>query len=246
MKNIKLTVEYDGAEFKGYQTQPGLRTIQGELETALTFLTGESIRIAAAGRTDAGVHARGQIVSFHTTSGLPVETFEKGMNFYLPDDIAVTNASIAPEGFHARRSAKSREYRYVVLNRKNPSPLWRRFAYHYPYALNLSIMAEGASILVGEHDFAAFAGSEALVKGHTRRRIVKAAVSLEEELVCFCVEANAFLPYQVRTMMGTLLWVGIGKLSVTDFATILDSKDRKVAGPTAPAHGLYFMKANYE
>ncbi|MBI2863443.1 MAG: tRNA pseudouridine(38-40) synthase TruA [Chloroflexi bacterium] len=244
MRKLKLEMEYDGSAYFGFQLQPDRTTIQGELETALYKLTGETLRVKAAGRTDTGVHAKGQVVSFSTTSVYPVSQFVGALNFYLPDDIVVRTAAEVRPDFDARRSATRRHYRYYLLNRRSPSPFWRRYAFHVPARLDLASMKTAAGFLVGQHDFAAFAGREA--KGRsTRREVLEERLEREGELITFDISADAFVAHQVRNMVGTLLWVGTGKLSVPEFIQVLAGRDRKAAGPAAPPHGLWFVKVDY-
>ena len=258
MRNIKLTVEYDGTDFKGSQLQiPGQRTVQGELERALAQLTGlntgERVRVNLAGRTDTGVHAAGQVANFLTDSRLPVETFRRGLNALLPFDVAVTASAEADEDFHARFSAKARRYRYQVLHRSTRSPLHRRFAHHVSGELDLEKMREAATKLPGEHDFASFAGAGWGVPGQdndgpgTVRRVLKANIETVEasDLLVLELEANAFLPHMVRNIVGTLLLVGKGEISPTRFEEILAACDRRCAGPTAPACGLSLVEVSY-
>ncbi|MDO8673513.1 MAG: tRNA pseudouridine(38-40) synthase TruA [Dehalococcoidia bacterium] len=244
MRKLMMELEYDGSSYCGFQVQPEKPTVQGEVEEALYKLTGEALRITAAGRTDTGVHAKAQVVSFVTDGGCPTKQFVGALNFYLPDDICVTSVVEVPADFDARRSAIRRYYRYYVLNRRCPSPFWRHYAYHFPVQLDLGEIRRAASALVGEHDFAAFAGREA--KGRsTRREIYTADVERQGELVLFDISANGFIAHQVRNMVGTLIWVGTGKLGAADLLRILEGRDRKAAGPAAPPHGLYFMKVDY-
>ena len=258
MRNIKLRLEYDGTDFKGSQLQVvGQRTVQGELEKALGRLTGlqadERLKVSLAGRTDTGVHAAGQVASFRTDSLLSIETFRRGLNALLPFDVAVLDAQEEGDDFHARFSAKARRYRYSVLNRPVRSALQRRFAYGVSGRLDLAIMNEAARTLVGEHDFASFAGAgwgvpteEAEGPG-TVRRILKATVERLEasDMLVLELEANAFLPHMVRNIVGTLLLVGKGEITPTRFEEILAARDRRWAGPTAPACGLSLVEVSY-
>jgi tRNA pseudouridine38-40 synthase len=241
-----LIVEYDGTSYHGFQRQKGLTTIQGEMEKAIGLLTGGEVRLAAASRTDAGAHAKGQVVNFHTERTYPAQTWVEGLNFYLPGNIVVLEAREVREGFHARRSARSREYRYLVLNRRVPSPFLRFRAYHFPYSLDLEAMQEAATFLVGSHDFAAFCSLKEGRGRNARRRILGVDIHREGELVVFDFVGDSFLPQQVRTMVGTLLLVGAGRMGVSGFQQVLQGRDRSQAGPTAPAWGLYLMRVNYQ
>jgi tRNA pseudouridine38-40 synthase len=220
----------------------GARTVQGEIEGALARITGERIRVTGAGRTDAGVHAEGQVVSFLIRSEMPVQTLIKALNFYLARDVSVRAGSQVGSGFSARRDAISREYRYSILNSPTRSPLRSNRTCFVPRALDSDAMDEASRSLVGTHDFASFT---APMEGRTIRTVSQAAVSRIGELVQFDVVANAFLPKQVRLTVGCLLKVGLGKLSVEGFRDILQARSPGLAAQAAPAHGLCLVKVNY-
>ena len=239
-----LVLEYEGTRYAGFQVQPHLPTIQGEVEKALQSLTGERVRVTGASRTDAGVHARGQVVSFSTTRELEPETLVRGLNYYLPEDIAVQRALRVEPTFNARRSARSREYRYIILNRPTPSPLWRNWAYQFQRSLNAEAMDEACQALIGEHDFAPFTGSSEPV--NTVRNVYRAGVQRRGELILFDIEANAFLPQQIRATAGALVNVGRDKITASAFRELAQRKERGLARPVLPPHGLYLMKVNYE
>ncbi len=250
MRNIVLVLEYDGTDFHGFQVQPGLRTVQGELEQALLSVTQERIRVAGAGRTDAGVHASGQVVSFETRSRHHPSTILKALNAVLPEDVSVRKCSEALQGFHARFSARSRSYRYTILNRREPSALARAYTYHFRTTLNLDLMQRASELVVGSHDVASFArvGQMRVEQGDlasTVRTVYQASWSRKGNLVFFDIEANGFLQQMVRGMVGTLIWVGTNKISIDEFRIIMEAHDRRVAGPTVPARGLCFVKATY-
>ncbi|MBI2861328.1 MAG: tRNA pseudouridine(38-40) synthase TruA [Chloroflexi bacterium] len=243
-RRFRLVLEYDGIGFHGFQWQKTQRTVQSELETALArLLTDEGIRVIGAGRTDAGAHALGQVVHFTSATKLPAEALMRGLNALLPADVAVREAKEVDSTFHARYRACSREYRYTILNRKAPSPLKRYYAYHFQVPLDVAVMDEACQELIGEHDLAAFSGK---TTRNPVRRILSARCWREEELVFFEVVGTAFLPQMVRTVAGTILWVGVGKLDRDGFRMVLQSRDRALAGPTLPAHGLCLMQVNYE
>ncbi len=218
-----------------------MSTIQGELERALGKLVGE-IHLTAASRTDAGVHAKGQVVSFRTTKILPSEVWIKALNFYLPQDIAVKAAYEVDDNFNVRRDALSREYYYWILNGPCRSPLWRRFTFFVPKVLDIEAMNDACHLIVGEHDFAPFSpgGGEGTV-----RTIYKAEVYAENDLATFSVVANSFLPHQVRHTIGSLIRVGLGKMDIDTFGKLVSSGQRGIMGPAAPARGLYLAKVNY-
>lgn len=241
---IVLVIEYNGKRYFGFQWQNGRPTIQAELEKAITNLTGENVRVVAACRTDTGVHALGQVVSFRTASELSLEKFLGGLNNYLPDDITVKQAGRMPESFNVMKSAVRREYVYRILNRHARPAVLNDFYFHVRKDLNTALMDEAARLLVGEHDFASFVTD--CTKGkNTVRRVFEAGVERDGEQVTFRVAANAFLAHQVRNIVGTLIKVGTGKMGVEEFKNILESKKLSLAGPTAPAHGLYLMKVIY-
>jgi tRNA pseudouridine38-40 synthase len=255
--NIRLTIEYDGTDFFGSQAQLGRRTVQSELERCLKPLTNEDVRVTFAGRTDSGVHAKGQVVNFRTCARHDPETYLRGLNAVLPEDLAVVSAGRAPEGFHSRFDAVRREYRYRVLNSPVRSPMLRRYAVHVFRRLDVGGMQKACECLLGEHDFASFTGSgkgipvgDGDVRPGTIRTVYTAKMSSTAEsddrrLIDFDISANAFLPHMVRNIVGTLLWVGIGKIEWQEVDKILEARDRRLAGPTAPPHGLTLMKVNY-
>ncbi len=242
---VVLIVEYDGRYYHGFQLQAGLPTIQGEMEKALRKLTGERARVAAASRTDAGVHARGQVVAFRTRSTLPLQTFITGLNYYLPRDIAVKTVYGVADAFNVRRSALSREYNYYILNSVTRSPLRKDFCYLVTGYLDIEAMNRACQALIGEHDFVSFASSIGVEIRNTIRRVYRAGVEKDGELVIFNMVANSFLPHQVRNTVGALLKVGSGKMSVAEFHSIIEAKKPGLAGPTAPACGLCLLQVNY-
>jgi len=240
---VRATVEYDGTDYCGFQWQAGQPTVQGELERALAAVTQEVIRITAAGRTDAGVHARGQVIAFRTRWRHSLADLERALNALLAEDVAVRELVLAEEGFHPRFSALSREYRYTILNQPLRSPLARRFACHWPHPLDVASMDRAARALIGTHDFATF--GQPPQGENTVRQVLRAGCSREGPFVYFDIEANAFLQRMVRSIVSTLLRVGSGELSLQDFAEILQAAQRSLAGPTAPPHGLCLMRVNY-
>lgn len=244
-QRLMLVVEYNGTAYAGSQRQTTEPSVQSCLEEALVKLTGTEVTISLAGRTDAGVHARGQVVSFRTSSELPARAFVHGLNRYLPPDIAVRSAKVVADSFDPRRQAVRREYEYILLNRETRSPLWRNLAYHLPGVLDIDLMNEAASLLVGEHDFASFICGLDNDLASTVRRIYKAQFRREDEVVTFCIAGNAFLPHQVRSTVGTLIRVGQGRLTATHFKSIMEAGQPGLAGPTVPACGLYLNKVTY-
>ena len=245
LTKIVLIVEYDGTSYHGFQLQANVPTIQGEMEKALWRLTEERIRVTAASRTDAGVHAKGQVVSFRTKSSLPLQTFVRGLNYYLPQDIAVKAAYRVDDSFNVRRSALSREYNYYVLNSPTRSPTRRGFSYLVAGHLDIEAMAEACQALIGEHDFASFASCIGIEIKNTLRTVYRAEIEKNGELVIFNMVANSFLPHQVRNTMGALIRVGLGKMTVNEFRGIIEAKKPGLAGPLVPAYGLCLMRINY-
>ncbi len=244
MRIIRLTLEYDGGDYHGWQLQPGVPTIQGVLEEAIKKLSGEEVRVKAAGRTDAGVHALGQVASFETKLALSAGKIASALNALLPKDIAVLEAEEALPSFHPQYSVKEKTYKYLILNRPFPSALWRRYCWHLRTSLELEAMGEAASYFVGSHDFAAFSGSGRGVLS-TVRTVREFRIERWGEFLTFWVTAEGFLRYMVRTMVGTLVLVGRGKLSPKQMAELFSSRDRRRAGPTAPARGLFLVRVCY-
>jgi tRNA pseudouridine38-40 synthase len=245
MTKIVLTLEYDGTNYHGFQWQAGLPSIQRELEKAIKKLTGERVRVITASRTDAGVHAAGQIASFRTESPLPVDTFVQGLNHYLPRDIAVKTARRVDDSYNVRRDAISREYSYYILNSPTRSPMREGFSYFVTSPLDIEAANRAAESLIGEHDFASFASSNGAMIRSTVRRVFKARLEREGELVIFNIVANSYLTHQVRNTVGALIRVALGKMSADEFSSIIEAKKPGLAGPTAPACGLCLTRINY-
>lgn len=242
---IVLIMEYDGTRYHGFQFQANTATIQGETEMALLKLTGERARVMAASRTDAGVHAKGQVVSFRTKSALPPSTFVSGLNYYLPSDIAVKTAYRVDESFNVRRDAVSREYNYYILNSSTRAPIRQGFTYLVTGHLDIENTNQASHTLIGEHDFASFTTCDGLRMRNTVRTVHRAEVVADGELVIFNMVADSFLPHQVRNTVGALIRVGLGWMNVEEFGNIVAAKTPGLAGPTAPAHGLCLMRINY-
>lgn len=242
---VVLIIEYDGRCYHGSQLQAGPATIQGEIERAVRGLTGERCRIATASRTDAGVHARGQVVSFRTDSLLPEQTLVKGINYYLPRDIAVKAAYRVADSFDVRRNAVSREYNYYILNGLTRSPIWRGFSHLVGGHLDIEAINEACQALLGEHDLASFASRIGVEKKCTVRYVYRAVMERQGELAVFNMVANSFLPHQVRNTIGLLIKVGLGRVSASEFCSIIEARVPGLAGPMAPACGLCLMRVNY-
>ncbi|MFC1939004.1 tRNA pseudouridine(38-40) synthase TruA [Chloroflexota bacterium] len=242
---VILIIEYDGTAYHGLQLQAKLPTIQGEIEQALGKLTGERRRVLAASRTDAGVHARGQVVSFRTGSHPPMAAFVSGLNHYLPSDIAVRAAYRVGDSVNVRRDAASREYRYYILNSPTRSPIRRRFSCSVPGELDIEAMNEACRMLVGEHDFASFASQMEVGRRNTVKNVYRTGMEREGELVVFDMVANSFLPHQVRNTVGVLLKVGSGKMNTGEVIDIMEARKPGLAGPPVPACGLFLERVNY-
>ncbi len=245
MRNIRLVVEYDGSSLHGWQRQANAPTVQAHLESALAELLQHEVAVAGASRTDAGVHARGQVAAFKTERAIPLHGIRRGLNSMLPDTIAISDAREMPEDFHPRFSATGKHYRYTILAQPDRSPRWRDRAWHHPDALDLEAMRAGAAVLIGEHDFSAFRAAGCAAKS-TVRRLESVAISEDAGVVTLDVRGNAFLRMMVRIVVGTLTEVGNGRFTPAQVAEILVSKDRTRAGKTAPAHGLELMEVRYD
>jgi len=245
MGTFKLVISYDGSAYHGWQRQKKDRTIQAEVEQALITMTGSCIRVMGSGRTDAGVHAMGQVVSFQSDAGLVPEIYCKGLNSLLPDDILVLSCNCMHSAFHARYDARSKRYQYRILNRELPSIMERHFVWHIKRKLNLAAMQTAAAYFIGRHDFKAFEGTGS-PRSTSVREVFRAEVqSTAKDRILFDIEADGFLRYMVRNIVGTLVDVGKGKIIAETVAEILDSKDRGQAGATAPARVLFLMSVRY-
>jgi len=266
-RNIKLTIEYDGTNFAGWQTQlcnvesvkckaknlvthytlhitPHLRTVQQELESALSRILSEKIRAYGSGRTDSGVHALGQVANFKTKSRMPVVDIKRALNAVLPTDMVIHKAEEAALKFHARFSAKSKIYRYAILNRPHRSTRNQRFAYFYPWKLNLNLMRREAKSLLGRNDFKSFQAVDKKLRPATRL-LKYLHIHKKGDLIYIDIESQGFLYKMARNIVGTLIEVGKGRLPKGSMKSILKFKDRKLAGPTAPACGLTLLEVKY-
>lgn len=243
LRTIRLTVEYDGTEFSGWQVQPDCRTVQGEIERALKTLTREEVRVVGSGRTDAGVHALGQVVSFQSRSVLPLSTLEKGLNGLLPSDVRIIRAETPEEPFDARRDAVSRTYRYVLT--KRPKAVGRQYAWYPRMVFSVGTMEQAAECLLGEHDFTSFCKSNGESENFPSR-VTRVSWNEREDEICFEITALRFFHNMVRIIVGTLLEVGRGRISIEEFRDILEAKDRKRAGPTVPPQGLFLVRVDFK
>lgn len=244
MRTLKLTLEYDGTDFFGFQIQARGRTVQGEIEKALHTILKEGVRVIPAGRTDSGVHALGQVAHFKTRRTIPASSLLRALNANLPKDVAVLDCEEAGPDFHARKHAAWKTYRYTVLNRPVRSALLRRDALLVSQKLNLPAMRRAARLLVGEHDFRSFQATDKAPRS-SRRRVRRLTLKREGPFIRFEIEGNGFLYNMVRNIVGTLLLVGRGKIAPSDVRRIRDGCDRRLAGPTAPAHGLCLIRVTY-
>jgi tRNA pseudouridine38-40 synthase len=244
LTTLKLTLEYDGSAFKGWAYQPGLRTVAGVLLEALGTLFPTPPDLAVAGRTDTGVHARGQVVSFSVEEEVEMGGLRRSLNGILPRDVAVVAVELAAEGFDARRDARSRTYCYRVLARGVPSPFWRERALWWPHPLDEQLLHECAGRLAGTHDFTAFTPTQT---DHVRfeRDVFMAEWRREGDLLEFWIEADTFMRHMVRVLVGTMLEVGAGRRALEDFVQLLTGAERAQAGPTAEPCGLYLERVAY-
>lgn len=241
---FRATVEYDGTEFFGFQVQPNRPTVQGALEAALHQLTGEAVRVLAAGRTDTGVHAKGQVIAFRCPWRHSEEDLLKALNARLPESVAVREVAEAPEGFHPRYSARSREYRYFVYNHPVRSPLRHRYTAHVPQPLDVEAMNGVAGRIVGVHDFATF--GDPTSGESTVREVYRSEWRRAGDEVVYVVEANGFLRRMVRTLVTAFIWIGQGRWSAEDFVIAWRSRDRALSPPPAPPQGLFLWAVNYD
>lgn len=244
LSKIVLVLEYDGTAYAGFQWQKGRPTVQSSLEEAIFKVTGENRRVIASSRTDAGVHARFQVVSFRTATRLSEEVLVRALNFYLPPDIAVKAAQKVEFSFNVQKHAISREYEYWIYNNRVRSPLLLNRAYHVPYVLDIERMNVASRELEGEHDFASFASFSPWAK-NTVRTVYKAFFERQEAIVKFKIKASSFLTHQVRHTVGFLLEIGSGKRTVEELKQVMQVKKPGLAGPAVPAYGLYLTRVYY-
>ena len=242
MRNIRLLLQYEGTRYQGWQRQVSTeQTIQGKLERLISRMCGEEVELHGSGRTDAGVHARGQVANFHTNSDMPVQEMLAYMNQYLPEDIAVIGVAEAAPRFHSRLNAQGKRYEYQVINSPIPDVFRRRYALEVPETLDVEAMRRAAAHLVGEHDFKSFTSAKKGKKS-TVRRIDEIAIRREGNCLLFTFRGNGFLHHMIRILMGTLLEVGMGKRAADSMPALLEAQDRALAGPLVPAKGLTLME----
>jgi tRNA pseudouridine38-40 synthase len=259
MRNLKLILAYDGAEFSGWQVQPDAATVQGTLASAIGRITGEKVLPQGSGRTDAGVHALAQVVTFVTESSVPTANFVKALNDILPPSVRVLEVTEAPMEFHARHSARAKTYRYRIYREAICPPFLARYVWHYPYPLDEKAMARAALLVVGEHDFTSFAavdpdksvnhrghgGTQEILEASNVRTIFASSWERAGEELMYTVRGSGFLHRMVRNLVGTFILVGKGALQLDDVTQILEARNRSAAGPTAPASGLYLVGVEY-
>lgn len=246
MRNIRLLLQYEGTRYQGWQRQKSSdNTIQGRLEALLTKMCGEPIELQGSGRTDAGVHAKGQVANFHTHCSMPVEEMFSYINRYLPEDIAVVRIAEAAPRFHSRLNAVGKCYCYKVLNSSVPDVFMRRYALQIPEELDIKAMREAASLLLGEHDFKAFTSAKKGKKS-TVRTIENISIEKEGDVITFTFNGSGFLHHMVRILVGTLLETGLGKRRADSIPALLVSGERSEAGPLVPAKGLTLLAVFYE
>jgi len=255
MRNLKLIVSYDGSEFYGWQVQPDLVTVQGMLASAIGRITGEKVLPQGSGRTDAGVHALAQVVTFVTESSVPTTNFLKALNDILPASVRAMEVSEMPADFHARHSARAKTYRYRIYRGSICPPFLARYVWHYPYSLDEDAMNRAALLVTGEHDFTSFAAvdpergqqpqNEERKPASNVRSIFSSAWLRPGDEFIYTVRGSGFLHHMVRNLVGTLILVGKATLQTEDVTRILEARNRSVAGPTAPASGLYLVEVEY-
>ena len=246
MRNIRLTLQYEGTRYQGWQRQVSTdNTIQGKLENLLTKMCGEPIEVHGSGRTDAGVHALGQVANFHTNSAMPVDEMMVYINRYLPEDIAVVALTEAAPRFHSRLNARGKHYEYRVINSNIPNVFYRRYALEVEEKLDIKAMEQAAAYLCGEHDFKSFTSAKKSKKS-TVRRIDAITITREGDVLTFSFQGNGFLHHMIRILLGTLLQVGRGERTPESILQIIEAQNRELAGPLVPARGLTLVEVFFD
>ncbi len=245
MQRIKCTISYDGTLFSGYQVQLNARTVQGELEKVLKTMHKQDVKVIASGRTDAGVHAIGQVIHFNTSLSIPAEKWVQALNAMLPADIAVQSAEYVSDTFHARYDAKGKQYQYVIDLSEIRNPLKRNYTYHYPYTVDIERIKEACSYAIGTHDFSSFCAANTSVVDKVRTITDITCKQVGKELILIYT-GSGFLYNMVRILTGTLLEIGTGMKSPEEMKVIIEARNRSAAGKTAPAQGLYLQEVYYE
>ncbi len=244
MRNIKLTIEYDGKDYNGWQKQPNKLNIQGEIEKAIETVTGKKVELIGSGRTDAGVHAFAQVANFKIDSDFPIEKIAIAINSQLKTSIRIQKAEEVEENFHSRYHCHKKTYSYIIDNSEQGTAIYRNYTYHVPQPLDVEAMQKAANYLVGEHDFSSFKSSGTSSKSSVRT-IYEAKVLKEQERVVIMLTGNGFLYNMVRIISGTLVEIGKGEKKPEEMKKILEAKDRSLAGKTLPAQGLFLMSVSY-
>ncbi|MFC7322224.1 tRNA pseudouridine(38-40) synthase TruA [Halobacillus campisalis] len=243
---LKCRVEYDGTQYAGYQIQPNGNTVQAELEKALAKMhKGEKVKVTASGRTDSGVHARGQIIHFDTNLSIPPHNWKRALDSMLPQDIHIAEAEEAAADFHARYDTIGKEYRYFVWNSREPDIFKRHYTTHIKFPLNVEAMKKACRLIEGEHDFTSFCSSRTDLKGSKVRTIHRASIEQEGAELVFIFKGSGFLYNMVRILVGTLLEVGRGERNPEELQAVFEARERKAAGKTAPPHGLFLWQVDY-
>ena len=245
MRNIKLTIEYDGKDFNGWQKQPNKLNIQGTIEQAIKSITGEDVELNASGRTDAGVHALGQVANFKTNSQIPIEKFAIAINSRLKKSIVIKKAEEVDERFHSRLNCKRKTYRYIINNSPEGTAIYRYLETHIPQKLNVEKMKEAVKYFIGEHDFKAFKASGTSSKSSVRTIYEAKVYKREDGRICIELTGNGFLYNMVRIISGTLVEVGLGKIKPEEITQIINDGKRENAGKTLPPYGLFLVKVEY-
>lgn len=246
MPKLKCTIRYDGTNFSGFQVQPNKRTVQGEVERALQQMHhGTFIRINGSGRTDAGVHAKGQVFHFNTPLEIPLENWKKALNSLLADDLYIVKVEEVSDDFHAQFDAVEKEYRYFVLNEKERDIFRRHYTYHYPYDVDLALIKHACKMFEGTHDFTSFSSARSAVKGTKVRTLTRVDCKRKDDELVFILRGDGFLYNMVRIIVGMLLDVGSGVMKLEDIETIFQKKDRRFAGKTLPPNGLFLWEVTY-
>lgn len=245
LRNIKILLAYDGSGYHGWQIQTGQKTVQETVEKALSTIFNHKVRCIASGRTDAGVHALGQVINFPTTSAIPVCAMQRALNSILPDDISIRSVEDVAHGFHSRYMALSKTYTYVIDTSKIMSPFLSRYVFHFPWEINPESVLKSLKLLEGEHDFSSFMGAGSPVNTACRK-IFYTDVFFRGSLVYLCIKGSGFLRHMVRNIVGTIILIKQKEMCPEEILSIMDKKDRSAAGPTAPPQGLYLVSVEYD
>jgi len=243
-RNLKLTIQYEGTDFEGWQYQPQKRTVQGVIQGAIKAVTKQEHTIVGAGRTDAGVHAINQVANFKTTCPILPENLRRGLNSILPRDVYIKDITEVPLSFHARYSAKAKIYEYRILQRKEPDVFLRRYMWHVFHPLRPDFLKTCLECLIGEHDFSSFSASGSSVKSFVRK-MYDASLIVDGDIFIFRFKANGFLRHMVRNIVGTIIQLDVKNKDVDELIKIMEKKDRRAAGITAPPQGLYLVEVIY-